>query len=248
MWAKFKAWVSSAFGPKKQSTEIKDIGKPPEMTPQAGPWVVPSYSIKSSRNVLKELEKLIDNELLKIAPDSFRAACEKKDANKLVALAGDALSSMKVREKTGNNDGYIVEMIQKVYGGSRGDAWCMGEQQVLVGYAEKKTGKVSKMPCSGSCASVRARAPKEIVIEYKDSQAGDVWIWMHPSGSGHTGNFRRWIKLGQTAQLNEGNTTAGKIGDKIVREGGGAYLTERAAEFSSSAYMRLKMVVRPFGA
>lgn len=244
----FWNWLKSLFAKPYKGPSV-EIGKPPEMSSIDHGWEPPSVNVYSPRKLQKQLELIIDQELMKIAPNALRHAVEAKDANMIVGLCGDALSSLKVREKTNNNDGELVELIQKTGGGVRGYAWCMYQQQTQVAYAEKKLGIVSKMPCSGACADVRASVKSkasQLIVDYKDSKFGDVWIWMHKSGNGHTGNFKRWIKKDQSAELNEGNTTAGKLGDKIVREGGGSYRTERAVELSSSSDMRLMMVVRPF--
>lgn len=67
----------------------------------------------------------------------------------------------------------------------------------------------------------------DILIEFSQSIFGAVWIKKYADGSGHTGIFERWKEKFSVAILNEGNTTAGKVGDKVVREGGGSYQTER---------------------
>ena len=159
-------------------------------------------------------------------PSKFKSACLNKDANTLVGMAAEALTSMKVREATNKNDGPVVEMIQETGGGKKGYAWCMYSVQVCIAYAEKKTGIYSEVYCSGSCASVRAKSASK-AISYKKSKYGDVWVWIYNTGLGHTGVFESWIYEGKVAVLNEGNTTQGKAGEVIVREGGGQYQTER---------------------
>ena len=206
--------------------------------------IIPSYSVKSPRALDKELEKLIDLKLQEIEPEAFLKAREGVNANMICCLAGKALTAMRVREATGKNDGVLVEKIQKTCQGERGDAWCMDQQQTQVAYAERKTGIVSKLPMSAGCDIVRNKCPRELQINVRDSRPGDIWIWEHASGSGHTGNFQEWIEAGVSARLNEGNTTGGKIGDRIVREGGGSYLTERLV--TGNGDMVLKMCCRPF--
>jgi hypothetical protein len=223
--------------------------KPPEMTPQPQSWYPPSLTVKTPRTLPKELENQIDDILMKINPDGLRAAIEAKDGNTIAGLCGDALTAMNVREKTNNNDGFLVELIQKTAGGIRGWAWCMYEQQVDIAYPEKKLGIASRLPATGACdefrAYVNAHCP-DLIIDYKDSVFGAIWVWLHLSGNGHCGNFKRWITKATAANLNEGNTTAGKIGDQIVREGGGAYLTERAVDLDPASNMRLVMCVKPY--
>jgi hypothetical protein len=191
---------------------------------------VPSHKVKSKRKLSKELESVIDNWLLENKPKEFKAALAIKDALALTDLAGDALTGLRVREKTNKNDGKMVELIQKVGGGKKGLAWCLYQGQTVVAYAETKTGIVSKFPYTGSCASLRKYAKKipSIVIDLEDSLPGDQWVAVYKTGKGHTGNFTGWANKKKTkAWLNEGNTTAGKAGEKVIREGGGSYQTER---------------------
>lgn len=244
MFAKLKAWWESLWI--KPVTIAKDIttqDKPPEA--HITPWRIPSFKIQSSRKLATDLESLIDNKLMEIMPAKFKAACLSKDANALVGMCAEALSALKIREKTGNNDGYLVELIQRVGGGVRGYAWCMYSVQTSVAYAEIKTGIKSKLYTSGSCAEVRQMS-SGMAIDYTKSQYGDIWIWIYHTGLGHTGVFEHWITKNKVATLNEGNTTKGLVDGKIVREGGGQYETERTVVLDKNAYMRLGMVIRPF--
>lgn len=220
--------------------------KPPEMDAVLDVWDVPSIDTSSPRKIQKELENILDKQILKTAKSDLFKAIKSSDANTIVGLACEALSQLNIREKTNNNDGRMVELIQKTSGGHQGYAWCMYAVQTAVSYAEKKTGKVSKLYSSGSCASVRAKTPTALQINYKTSSYGDIWIWVHTNGLGHTGNFKNWIKQYSSTSMFEGNTTAGRVGDKIVREGGGYYQTERRVELEKTSNMRLAMVVRAF--
>lgn len=217
---------------------------PAPTQPSVGDWKPTPFEVKSPRRLHPSLEGMMIAKLLEIAPNDFKKAYQAGNANMLVKLGGDALSAMRVREKTNNNDGVIVEMIQYTTHGSKGDAWCMDEQETLIAFAERMTGKVSRFPMTAGCADARARMPHDMIVSVNDCQPGDVWIWQHSGGSGHTGNFAGWITKGVSAYMNEGNTTAGKLGDKIVREGGGSYTTERSVGLNGD--MTLRMVARPF--
>ena len=243
MWAKLQAWWQSLWITKSAaSNDLNTNLKPPESTNIT--WEIPSYH--TARKLAAKLETLIDEKLMQTSASEFKAACLSKDANFLVYLAGKALVDIGVREKTNNNDGELVELIQKIAGGVKGHPWCMYFVMVCVAYAESKTGKKSKIYNSGSCASVRKNSAG-LAIDYKNSKAGDIWIWRYPStGNGHTGVFGGWLSKYKAATLKEGNTTSGKIGDKIVREGGGAYTTEREVITNTKASMYLAMVIRPF--
>lgn len=200
---------------------------------------------RRARNMPDALDDIIIAKMLEIDPKGFGVAYSMKDGLYLTGLAARALTALQVREKTNKNDGYMVEMIQKVGGGQKGWAWCMYEQQTCVGIAETLTGIVSLFPYSGSCAEVRNQAKKlkGIIVDFADSSFGDVWIKVYSNGTGHTGNFDSWISKGLTAYLNEGNTTAGseKPGGPVVREGGGSYRVARDIKKDNWV-----MCVRPF--
>ena len=238
----FIEWLKSLF---KSYNETAQDNKPPEAV-KVTPWVPPSIKVKSNRNLVAKLEVKIDNMILEMNASRFKDAVARKDGNTIVGLAAEALVAMNIREKTNNNDGEMVEMIQKTSGGTKGEFWCMYFSQTPVAYAERKLGIVSKLYSSGSCASVRKHSAT-MAIDPKKSVYGDIWIWIYSAtGLGHTGIFEAWIKKDEVAALNEGNTTAGKVGDKIIRDGGGAYQTERAYETSKTSKMNLGMVIRPF--
>lgn len=205
---------------------------------------LPSHTIKSPRTLLPALEALIDNEVLKSFKSEYSKAIAKKDFQALTVICCKALDNMQIREKTNKNDGYVVELIQKVSGGQRGYAWCMYAVQVSVAWVEKKTGVVSKLYSSGSCASVRQKTISSLSVVPEESQPGDVWVWIYDTGLGHTGVFSEWVAKASKAYLYEGNTTKGLGKDgKINREGGGYYKTERAFKISG---MKLGKVFRPF--
>jgi len=194
------------------------------------------FEVNSARakNMPDELDDIIIAKMKEIDPEGFARAYSDKDGNYLVGLAAAALVALKVREKTNKNDGYMVEMIQKVGGGQKGWAWCMYMMMACIGIAETLTGIKSPIITSGSCADVRKAAAKtpEIIIEFAQSIFGAIWIKKYSDGTGHTGAFEKWIKAFTSAFLLEGNTTAGKVGDKVVREGGGSYRTERELDSS----------------
>lgn len=205
---------------------------------------LPHHVINSPRNLVPALEALIDDEILKSFRAEYLEAIVKKDTGALMVICCKALDNMSIREKTNKNDGYHVELIQKVSGGKRGYAWCMYAVQVSVAWVERKTGIVSALYSSGSCASVRAKTPSALSVKPEDSKPGDVWVWIYNSGLGHTGVFSEWKSKLVKAYLYEGNTTKGLGKDgQINREGGGYYKTERAFVISG---MKLGKVFRPF--
>jgi len=206
---------------------------------------LPSISLKTPRTLPKALETLIDNVVSEHFHESFVLFLKKKDHGALMVLACEAMNLLEIREKTNKNDGYLVELVQKVSGGKRGYAWCMYAVECAVAWVELKTGIISKFPSTGSCAEARKRTPKKLQVEARNCMPGDIWIWRYSStGLGHTGVFASWKKKESVAVLYEGNTTKGLTKDgKVEREGGGFYRTERPSDIPG---MTLAMVVRPF--
>lgn len=187
------------------------------------------------------LRDMTIKKMLELDRARFWDLYDMRDALALSDMADDALTAMGIREKTNHNDGPEVEAVQRVAGGSRGDAWCMFKEQFRIGMAEVLTGKVSLYPRTGSCASARERMPKSIQIAMKDLRPGSNCIKRYANGKGHTGDFNNWMVFLKIAQLNEGNTTAGWNGS---REGGGQYLTKR--NFPKESDGVWVMFVNPF--
>ena len=198
------------------------------------------YEVDSLRakNMPDELDDIIIAKMQQIDPVNFAVAYLMNDGNFLTGLAARACTALKIREKTNKNDGYMVEMIQKVGGGKKGWAWCMYEMMACIGIAETLTGVASRVPYSGGVMDVKNRCPKDLIVKFKDSLFGDLWLKSYGDGTGHVGCFDRWYEEGSIGILNEGNTTSGKAGDKVIREGGGSYETERRLDSSWVACIR----------
>lgn len=236
---------SGVIGPKTMALLNLEVAKP--ATSPIGKWRPKHFKIRSRRVYIEKLVNLVVDELLKTDPVNFRMAVETRNGNLVKSMACGAFVSMRVRERTNRNDGEVVEMIQKVSHGSKGDAWCMFMQQAGTMIAECLCDLVSPMYSSGSCASVREKSPKEIEVALANAIRGDTVVFKYLTGSrkglGHTGDLEKHISPGKTAWLNEGNTTEGRLGEEVVREGGGAYLTSRIMNTSS---MRTEEVLRTF--
>lgn len=174
------------------------------------------------RKLEPELIKYIDEKLKdnKIA----HQAIEEKDARTLSVEVGKILVGIK--EKTGRNDGYLVNLIQKTCGGISGWAWCMYFVQSCIAYAELKTGLKSKIKPSGSCADVRINSTPDMKVQ-NIPLPGAVAIWIHANGSGHTALV---VAADESVfYATEGNTGGGVDPDgKIVRDGQGSYYTKRS--------------------
>lgn len=198
----------------------------------------PNWNVKTNRvKRLKDKRWLFDaflEKMQEIDSKGLALAIEMRNGNFIVGLAGKAGTALKIREKTNNNDGVMVEAVQYVGGGKKGHAWCMYYQQVLIAIAEVLTGLVSLFPYSGSCASVRAKAVKisGLIIDKKNSIFGTIEIKKYPkTGLGHTETFDHWDNEKKLiAVMNGGNTTQGKLGGEVIREGGGTYETLRTLD------------------
>lgn len=138
-------------------------------------------------------------------------------------LVSDALLSMAIREKGGNNRGQKVGEIQSVIGsytpGGNGDAWCMSAMQCLIAFLEDYFQVESPVEDSELCTAVFAAAknvPGLVAAEL--IQEGGILIGQYkPKKSGHTGFVKK--KLSKTVCVtNEGNT-----GDASVNDGDGYY-------------------------
>ncbi len=196
------------------------------------------------RKIEQELFDKIKSTLLRYKPIEYQHAHDLKDGNELVYLANKALDLMQVREVPLNsNAGRDVSLIQDTVGGPDHSAWCVSQQQSCVAFAEKNLGIISKLYATESCADLRAHE-NGMKIPFEQSKRGDLWIFKHSkTGLGHIGCFVRWIDMMKSAVTLEGNTTSGKVGDKIVRDGGGSYQCERLMTTSD---LKLAMVIRAF--
>ena len=164
-------------------------------------------------------QKLVDNGLA-------QQAIKAKDARTL--LVECAKVCVGIKEKTGKNDGPIIELMQKTAGGSRGQAWCMYFVQSCIAYCELKTGKASPVHVSGHCMTVWGKTKAEHRVK-RHPLPGAVAIWKHGKGpAGHTE-----IVLGadeSTAKCVGGNTSGADGTGKVSRDGNGVYYTSRSMQ------------------
>lgn len=207
---------------------------------------LPSTGVQGrGRSIEKELELIIDAKLLSIAPLEIRQAVTDKDGNKIVWLANVALEALKIREKTDNNDGQLVELLQKTIGVAENEPWCMAQQQSCIAYAETKLGVVSKVVASESVMSTFHDSPEECQVQKQELKPGDIICWQHGrSWKGHAGCFGGWVVNLKKMHVIEGNTTAGEADGEIVREGGGTYKTQRSLGVIGT--MSIEGFLRPF--
>ncbi len=196
------------------------------------------------RKIEKEMVKFLDEKLN--SNGLAQQAITEKNPRMLMIEA--AKVCVGIREKLNNNDGPMVELIQETIGEHSNEAWCMAFVQTCVAYAELKTGIESPLFASEHCLTTWKNTSKKQRVK-RHPLPGAISIWRHGNSSnGHTG-----IVLGaddKIFQAVEGNTTSGKAGDKIVREGGGVYFTERLMQkfpnVTQSSGMILVGFLKPF--
>lgn len=150
-----------------------------------------------------------------------------------VLLVEAAKVCVGIREKTGHNDGPMVEALQRCIGGAGREPWCMSFVQSMIAYVEFKFSQMSKdllhspIAPTEHCMTCWRETPVTQRVE-KTPLPGAIIIWRHgKSDSGHTG-----IVLGcgdKKMQAVEGNTEGGTDPNgEVIREGGGVYFTERS--------------------
>jgi hypothetical protein len=184
------------------------------------------------RDLLPELEQIIDQRLHGMTLDL--------DPRKLLLQVAGVLTD--VRE-IGNNSGKMVELIQETIGGHSHESWCMGFVQSCVAYVERKYAIKSLLHASESCMDVWTYTPREQRVKILPAP-GAVAIWRHgDTWKGHTGLVKLYVpKI--YMNLIEGNTNAGDVNGKIVREGGGVYPTKR--KIGTIGDMKLVGFLKPF--
>ena len=193
------------------------------------------------RSIESKLVKYIDDKLAKngLAQEAIKT----KDARTVFRLACEALVG--IREKSGRNDGPMVELIQETIGRASGEAWCASYIQSCIAYAEVKTGIESPIYPSEHCMTVWNKTSKKQRVK-KIPAAGAIAIWNYPpSSNGHTGCVLEFEHKPGQMILCEGNTTSGlKPNGEIERNGGGSYRTERPIKGTKT--MVLVGFLKPF--
>ncbi len=177
------------------------------------------------RKIEPKLVKYIDDRLKTngLAQDALK----RKDARGLMVQAASALVGIK--EKSGRNDGAMVELIQETVGSASGEAWCMAMIQSLIAYAEVKTGKKSGVYPSELCYAVWHKTPVGSRVKILPL-AGAIAIWNDTGKTtGHTemvlsSDGKTFTAIGG----NTGGTT--KPGERVEANGNGIYYTVRSTK------------------
>lgn len=176
------------------------------------------------RCIQQELFNYINDRLCLQENPVARIAIEEKDARTLFVCALETL--MGVREKTGNNDGKMVELIQKTIGIAEHESWCMAFQQSGLAYVEKKLNVISPIFASEHCLTTWNNTSIKQRVKYSPLK-GAIVIWQHgETTNGHTGCFYEWLDEDRkTFKAIEGNTSADM--SAVKRNGDGVHFTKR---------------------
>ncbi len=193
------------------------------------------------RHIEPEMIEFLDR---KLASNGLaQHAVATKDARQVYLQAN--LACVGITEKSGRNDGPMVELIQETIGGHSNEAWCMALQQTCIAYAEYKTGIASPVFSDELCTSVWANTPKSQRVKYNPLPGATV-IWQHGNGpTGHTG-----CVLGcdeSIFQTVEGNVTSGQLQEngKTVWNKGGVFF-EKARHRLGDGDMKVLGFLKPF--
>lgn len=193
-----------------------------------------------ARSIESELFDFIDG---KLKNDGIaQHAIQTKDARLLMTQAARTLVG--IREKTGNNDGHLVELLQETIGDAEHESYCMSTVQSCIAYAETKLGVHSPVFGSEHCLTVWQGTPVEQRVKISPLP-GAICIWRHGhTSSGHTGIVLAADE--EIMHLVEGNTNAGSNdpNGKVERNGGGCYFTKRSRHGTGD--MSVVGFIKPF--
>ena len=169
-------------------------------------------------------------------------AIETKAARSLFIQAAQCLVG--IREVGGNNEGPMVELIQKTIGNAGKEPWCMSFVQTCLAYAEVKTGITSPIYDSEHCITVWHKSPKVARVNVFPL-GGAIVIWRRSTSTkGHTGVLLS--ADGNLMNCVEGNTESGlDPNGKVERDGGGIYHTVR--DMRGTGSLNVVGFLKPFG-
>lgn len=154
----------------------------------------------------------------------YKQAILSKDARTIFWLA--ATACVGIKEKTGNNDGRMVELIQETVGGHDGEPWCVALIQTCLAFAELKTGAHSPLPVTESSRELWELAPHDQHVKYIPLP-GAIEVWADVGK--YTGHGEVVIACDGEVLHNVGGNTTGTTNpnSQVNREGNGCFYTVR---------------------
>lgn len=142
-----------------------------------------------------------------------------------ILMVEAAKACVGIREVGGNNQGPMVELMQKTIGSAGREPWCVSFVMTCIAYAEVKTGVPSPIFPTEHVVTMWTQTNKTQRVK-RHPLAGAIVCWRYGnSASGHTGIILDCDE--KIFNACEGNTESGIEGGNVVREGGGVYLTTR---------------------
>lgn len=196
------------------------------------------------RQIKKEMFDYIDGRLKNNGLAQHYIAT--KNARGLFCEAAKACVGV-IYEKTGRNDGPLVELCQMtVDGKAQREAWCMAFVQTMLDYVEEKLGMTSPLAATEHCLTLWRDTLKNhpSLKVNRIPLPGAIAIWQHGNtSSGHTE-----IVIAaddKVVYCVGGNTREGKDANGvIVRDGGGVHFTVR--DYDGDGDMKLLGFLKPF--
>lgn len=193
----------------------------------------------TTRQIEKKMVEFLDK---KLAGNGLaQHAIETKDARLLFGLAAQACVGIK--EKTGNNDGVMVELIQETVGGADGEPYCIGGIQTCLAYAELKTGIKSPLPATESSRRLWEDSPETQRVK-KIPLAYAVAVWADIGKETGHGEVVMSCdgKIFPAVGFNTSGTT--DPNSTVNREGNGCFYTVR--NFKATSTRKLLGFLKPF--
>jgi len=130
-------------------------------------------------------------------------------------------SQVGVRERTGRNDGPLVEAYLRAAGARRGDPWCMALPVWAHRRVADSIGLKSVWPTTASTQTFAAWAERLGRLATAPPQPGDVIVWRVPGQwQGHAETLERFLGHGWWTTI-AGNVTSGARTTAAIRDGGG---------------------------
>jgi hypothetical protein len=147
-------------------------------------------------------------DIIELRQPLTRAQIVNANPNLLVSMAMTCF--MGTLEKTGNNDGAVIDAFNWTTGTVPRSSYCQNAYQAAVRWVENVRGLVSPLYCSGNSQDVYYKSPSICRVDLKDIKQGDALIAQHgTTSSGHTAPvLQPHVELG-FAFTTEANTSGG---------------------------------------
>lgn len=161
-----------------------------------------------------------------------------------VLMANVASSFLDIKEETGKNDGYLIELIQKtVDDKAQGEPYCLAFVMTVLAYVERVTGLTSPIIATESVMQLwNSLNVQDKTRDYP--RPGYIAIWNHAGSSrGHAGIVYEVFPTYFTCI--EGNSRSGELQFSGNVEGQGIFLKKRT--YASVGSMNFLGFCVPFG-